>query len=103
MSKKLKSGFVSGLGRHSSRSLGNDVGLDKLAGLNQADLSADKHKIVNEVFDNLHKVLRGSGLKIGERLIATAIETGINLLLQCLQIKIEGFLIRKIDRESFYQ
>jgi hypothetical protein len=84
MSKKNKSAFASGLGRHTSRSLGNDVGLDKLAKLSQGDLSADKHKVVHEVFENVHKVLRGSGLKIGERLTATVVETGINSLVNNL-------------------
>jgi hypothetical protein len=30
-------------------------------------------------------------------------EREFNSLLQCLQIKIEGFLIRKFDRKSFYK
>ena len=81
MSRKNKSAFVSGLGRHTSRSLGNDVGLNKLAGLSQADLGPDKHKLIDEVFNNVHKVLKGSGLKIGERLTATVVETGINALI----------------------
>lgn len=76
-------GFVSKKGRHTSKSLGKDMHLDKLSKIDQTGqtLSTKDHKAVNDIIGNAKDILTSTGLKYGEKLVGAAIETGINTLI----------------------
>lgn len=75
---KKPGAFISGLGRHNIRSIGKDLGMDKL---NDIGNSLDGHEAAHTVFNNLTNTLGDLGLKSGEKVVFKLIDSTVNGLL----------------------
>ena len=80
MKKIFTTSFISGLGRHSTKSFGKDLGLDKvMKAAKSKGLPIDNFKVVNNFVTNAETAMKL--LNVGGKLAASIIDNGDNSLL----------------------